>query len=168
MKKIKAVSFILFLLLIAAMIASCNKPEDLITITFETFEGSEVEPLKCNGKTVISMPAQPEKTGYEFGGWYTDPEFNNPFVYSTLLDNPVNEDITVYAKWIPIKFTVTFVAAAPPWFRERKSRLWIMENRPNLPFLSERDIPSQAGTSLLTILRKASLFRLCILPINMR
>lgn len=111
MKKIKAVSFILFLLLIAAMIASCNKPEDLITITFETFEGSEVEPLKCNGKTVISMPAQPEKTGYEFGGWYTDPEFNNPFVYSTLLDNPVNEDITVYAKWIPIKFTVTFVSS---------------------------------------------------------
>ena len=49
--------------------------------------------------TIDSLPTAPKKTGYNFGGWFrnqdgTGGEFNTSSV--------VSEDITVYAKWIPI------------------------------------------------------------------
>ena len=37
----------------------------------------------------------PEKTNYEFGGWYLDREFTQQYVYSEHLSN----SITLYAKW---------------------------------------------------------------------
>ncbi len=41
-----------------------------------------------------------EKDGYTFGGWYTDEACTagNEFDF----DSPVNADITIYAKWVPV------------------------------------------------------------------
>lgn len=40
-------------------------------------------------------PAAPHRTGYTFGGWYTDPECTEEFDFT----QPMNGSITVYAKW---------------------------------------------------------------------
>ena len=49
--------------------------------------------------TVGSLPAEPIKTGYLFGGWYTQPNGEGePFTASTV----VNSNRTVYAKWIKV------------------------------------------------------------------
>ena len=61
---------------------------------------------KMNGQTedvmqvvvkgsVIDRPDDPTRDGYAFGGWYKDNGFNTAFDFS----NPVNADITLYAKW---------------------------------------------------------------------
>jgi len=42
-------------------------------------------------------PADPTWDGYEFGGWYTDPDCTNEFVFG----GELSHDTTVYAKWTP-------------------------------------------------------------------
>ena len=45
------------------------------------------------------------KTGYTFDGWYTDFEFINKF---DSIAKGTTGNITLYAKWIPNKYTITF------------------------------------------------------------
>ena len=42
-------------------------------------------------------PPAPTWAGYEFGGWYTDPECTTPFTFG----GTISHDTTVYAKWTP-------------------------------------------------------------------
>ena len=51
-----------------------------------------------------SLPTS-TRPGYEFGGWYTDPECITPFNMNTHL----TEDVTLYARWIPADQTYTVV-----------------------------------------------------------
>jgi uncharacterized repeat protein (TIGR02543 family) len=55
--------------------------------------------------TIGSLPI-PEKTGYEFGGWFTEETFENE-INENLVYKFIN-NITIYAKWIPKEFVVTF------------------------------------------------------------
>ncbi|MBN1648332.1 MAG: chitobiase/beta-hexosaminidase C-terminal domain-containing protein [Spirochaetales bacterium] len=55
--------------------------------------------------TSTALPANPAKTGYLFGGWWTGPDGNGTeFTAST----GVTADITVYARWDSYSYTVTF------------------------------------------------------------
>ncbi|MBQ0064830.1 MAG: InlB B-repeat-containing protein, partial [Firmicutes bacterium] len=47
----------------------------------------------------------PTKTGYKFGGWYTDPAFTNKI---TSIKKGTFEDLTLYAMWIPNSYTITY------------------------------------------------------------
>ena len=51
-----------------------------------------------------SLPGS-TRPGYDFGGWYTDPDCTTPFDMNTHLTG----DITLYAKWIPADQTYTVV-----------------------------------------------------------
>ena len=54
---------------------------------------------------VETLPADPQKTGYNFGGWFTEPAGAGvAFTAST----PVTSDMTVYAKWDSYSYTVIF------------------------------------------------------------
>lgn len=53
----------------------------------------------------VGVPAEPTNDGYSFGGWYTDVNCTNENAYD--FNTPVNEDITLYAKWLA-KYTVSF------------------------------------------------------------
>ena len=46
------------------------------------------------------------RKAYKFGGWYSDKEFKTKFDFSTA----INQDVNLYAKWIPENRTVTFRA----------------------------------------------------------
>ncbi|MCF0259678.1 MAG: BspA family leucine-rich repeat surface protein, partial [Erysipelotrichaceae bacterium] len=74
-------------------------------LTFETNGGSRVpsETVK-KGETVLVCRWTPEKAGYEFTGWYLDPECTQKAAEQLVLDS----DRTVYAGWKAEKVTLDF------------------------------------------------------------
>ena len=72
------------------------------TISFDTDGGSNVSRQNIMYASLASEPTDPEKEEYTFAGWYIDDEFTEEFDF----DTPVTEDITLYAKWEPIKYTI--------------------------------------------------------------
>ena len=74
------------------------------TVTFDSLGGSSVNSETVAYKGSASVPKAPTKNGYTFGGWYIDEDCTVEFDFSTALV----EDITVYAKWNRIEYTVTF------------------------------------------------------------
>ena len=76
------------------------------TVTFVADIDGEAEPSTVTvkeGKTV-ERPANPEKTGFSFDGWYTDEELSEAYDFAT----PVTSDFTLYAKWNVRSFSVKF------------------------------------------------------------
>ncbi|MBU5354735.1 InlB B-repeat-containing protein [Paenibacillus barcinonensis] len=74
-------------------------------ITFDTDGGSIIAPQTAAYGDHLSRPADPERTGYTFAGWYTDATHAQPFDFATAT---VNADMTLYAKWNVAVRTVTF------------------------------------------------------------
>ncbi len=54
----------------------------------------------------FSQMVNVNREGMVFEGWYTDEQLTQAFDY----DTPVTQDITLYGKWAPITYTVTYVA----------------------------------------------------------
>jgi uncharacterized repeat protein (TIGR02543 family) len=66
-------------------------------VTFD--DGSIVDTQYVHaGDHVDHLPATPQKQGYIFDGWYTEPNGGGTRFTET---TPVTRDITVYAKWTP-------------------------------------------------------------------
>lgn len=102
----KKILLVLGLLFISIGLIACEKePEEVekVTITFNVDGGLPTLPPKEVNKGEIAVkPSDPEKADYEFLGWYL-----NEALYEFIL--PVNEDITLIAKWEAIEyFEVTF------------------------------------------------------------
>jgi uncharacterized repeat protein (TIGR02543 family) len=81
------------------------------TVTFNNNGGAtEANPatkqINAPDTTIDALPAQPEKTGYAFGGWNTSMTgaYGMPFTATTT----VTGDIIVYAQWQSYTYTVTF------------------------------------------------------------
>ena len=87
-------------------------PATEYTVTFDN-KGHGTKPADQTveaGKTAIE-PTALTAEGFDFGGWYTDENFEFKYIFTT----PVNSSITLYAKWTektvtpePTKYTVTF------------------------------------------------------------
>ncbi len=73
-------------------------------VTFDTGDGSIVDTqiLAYNG--TVTKPKNPTLSGYTFGGWYVDEDYTETFDFATT----VIEDITLYAKWNIMEFTISF------------------------------------------------------------
>ncbi|WP_051227032.1 InlB B-repeat-containing protein [Butyrivibrio sp. MC2013] len=54
----------------------------------------------------VDEPESPSLKGYVFEGWYTDPEYNTLFDFST----KINQNLSLYGKLRPIQFIVRFDA----------------------------------------------------------
>ena len=67
------------------------------TITFDTDGGSTVAAQTVAHGEKAVRPADPERNGFTFGGWYTDEDCTDGNEYD--FDTPVTENITLYAKW---------------------------------------------------------------------
>ena len=74
------------------------------TMTFNSNEGSSVTPLIQDYHSSVSVPPAPTRTGYTFGGWYSDDILTQAYTFSTM---PA-ENITLYAKWTINQYTITF------------------------------------------------------------
>ena len=77
-------------------------PTETVTITFNANgHGTAPEPITVNKGEIATAPTDPTDAENDFGGWYTEAGCTNKFDFT----KPVNESITLYAKWT--KKTVT-------------------------------------------------------------
>jgi len=74
-------------------------------VTFDAQNGSDPSIVEVRHGKNVDEPTQPERTGFVFNGWWTDPVGGVLWDFNTL----VRDDMTLYAQWIPL-FTVTFDA----------------------------------------------------------
>jgi uncharacterized repeat protein (TIGR02543 family) len=74
------------------------------TITFETNGGSAIQPQTVAKDDKAVQPAAPGKTGYVFSGWHSDSGLATAYNF----DIPVVADITLYAQWTAITYTVVY------------------------------------------------------------
>lgn len=70
-------------------------PLNPVTVSFETDNGSTVSSQVITSGTTVSSPETPVKEGYDFAGWYADPELTTSFDFDAM----IKDDVTVYAKW---------------------------------------------------------------------
>ena len=77
-------------------------------VTFESYGGTpkpNAQYLIDGTKIVVPIPMS--LFGHGFGGWYTDPSFSAGSEWN--FNTPVGAaDFTLYAKWVPDKYTVIF------------------------------------------------------------
>lgn len=101
----KKVLIVLWINLFSMVLLGCqfDQVTDGYAIYFDSNGGSYVSSIGIDEEITISMLEIPSKTGYEFDGWYYDNNtFDRPLVFSDILNMNLEENITVYAKWVEI------------------------------------------------------------------
>ncbi len=77
------------------------------TITFNTGDGSTIDPVSAVYNTTISEPKQPEYANHSFTGWFADADCTKPFDF----DASVTDNATVYAGWEVNSYSITIAQA---------------------------------------------------------
>ncbi|WP_025075892.1 InlB B-repeat-containing protein [Bacteroides faecichinchillae] len=96
--------------LLTIIVASCgsdddNKLPEQFTVTFDSQGGSNVSPQTVNDGAKIKEPTAPTKDKSIFVGWYKEPNYTNIWKFESDI---VVKDITLYAKWQQVDYTVIF------------------------------------------------------------
>ncbi|MBQ2471233.1 MAG: leucine-rich repeat protein, partial [Acholeplasmatales bacterium] len=76
-------------------------------ITFNSNEGTAVDPQTVNYNGFVTYPSNPTREGYQFQGWYSDTKMLVEYDFAT----PVTTSFTLYAKWTLVahdKYSVSF------------------------------------------------------------
>ena len=100
MKKSLLKFFLIAIMLIISfsVLSACNNVDFKIEFIVD---GEVYATVSTNGSETIKMPEDPEKKGYSFDGWFWDEGvWKKPFTVNSLLENPLSENMKVYAKWI--------------------------------------------------------------------
>ena len=79
--------------------------QNTCTVTFETNGGSSVASQTVVGGGKATKPATPTKAGYMFVGWYCNRALTVAYDFGTT----VQSDLTLYASWKQVAYTVSFV-----------------------------------------------------------
>ena len=88
-------------------LGKANGTPVVYTITFNSNDGTSVESQNVNAGEKLTEPTPaPTKEGFTFDGWYEDATLNTKFDFNT----QIVSEITLYAKWIENKYTLTFDA----------------------------------------------------------
>ena len=72
-------------------------PTGPFTVSFNTHGGSAVASQSVAKDGYATQPADPTRSGFTFGGWYTSNAYTNLFDFA---NTPITADITIHAKWI--------------------------------------------------------------------
>ena len=73
------------------------------TIQFQSNGGTQVDDITRPFGTRVFEPTSPTRAGYDFGGWYKDPQFTERYLFNTM----GAQNITLYALWVPSISMVT-------------------------------------------------------------
>lgn len=106
MKKLISMLFMAVLAVVA--MTGCDDEETVLqkyTVTFNSQGGSEVASQAVYAGEKIVKPANPTKEKEYFVDWYKEAECTNVWDFE---NETVSQDITLYAKWTSIAYTVTF------------------------------------------------------------
>jgi uncharacterized repeat protein (TIGR02543 family) len=111
------------------------------TVTFDAGGGAPATQTRTvvDGGIVgtLNMPSEPARNNYTFGGWYTERNGGGDKFY---VDTFITGNITIYAKWTVIQYTVTFDADGGSPAGEQKtvnSGAWV--GTPNMPAAPARN-----------------------------
>ena len=66
------------------------------TVAFDTNGGSAVAPVTVDAGSTVTKPADPMKSGHNFGGWYKDSALQTPWNFDA---DTVTAKTMLYAKW---------------------------------------------------------------------
>lgn len=84
-----------------------DESKQAYTLSFDTNGGNEeIRSQRYLEGSVIMQPTEPTRAGYAFDGWYADKDLTAVFDFDAGMPA---QDTTVYAKWAPKTYTVTFV-----------------------------------------------------------
>lgn len=84
------------------------------TIVFDSNGGTSVNDITQNYGTTVVAPAEPEKKGYRFDGWFSDAALNVPYAFTSM---PA-ESIQLYAAWQDITTPKMTDVADNAWYYE--------------------------------------------------
>lgn len=107
----KHITRIVIVLILSIFLVSCTSTTS-VTIHFDTNGGLEIPALSTRLNSSFSLPDNPTKDGFVFGGWYFDDETFNDAVSIESLKSLTTTNVTVYAKWnylVDTSFRVSFV-----------------------------------------------------------
>ena len=74
-------------------------------VIFDPKGGSDVDDQDVEDGGKVIKPADPQRNGYRFGGWYKDEDCTIPWDFD---NDTVTEDTTIYAKWARVIHKVIF------------------------------------------------------------
>lgn len=77
---------------------------NVYTVSYNTNGGSSVNSEAVLDGNLATQPTNPTKNGYTFEGWYTDEALTTAYNFAT----PVTSNITLYAKYTPASYTITY------------------------------------------------------------
>jgi uncharacterized repeat protein (TIGR02543 family) len=81
-----------------------------VSVKFVSNGGRPVPPNQAVGRgDTATRPDNQSRIGYIFDNWYSNEYFTEVYDF----DTPVTEDITLYAKWSPITYTVRYDKNSP-------------------------------------------------------
>ncbi len=82
------------------------KMSQLLDVSFEVNGGTSIPKQIIMENGVVTLPVEPTRSGYTFGGWYADASFTTPFDFNS----EIKENTTIYAKWnkLATSYTLSF------------------------------------------------------------
>ena len=90
---------LVFLLVLNSIVSLVSCAQNEVGVDF-IVDGELYASIIAIADEAISMPDDPAKGGYVFGGWYLDDgSWQEPFTADLLTDIGLTDKITVYAKW---------------------------------------------------------------------
>ena len=107
MKKGFLVAIILIAVLTCAFaLVACAEVSTTVTYMVD---GEVFKNIVVTGTGQSDPGFTPSKSGYTFGGWYTDTALHTPFDFEAYAANNERGDIVVYGKWEVNTYTATFM-----------------------------------------------------------
>lgn len=108
------------------------------TVAFNTNgHGDAISPASVAHGTKVSAPASPSEYGYNFEGWYTDAKCTagNKFNFDAdgRSTETITKDITLFAKWTPKSYKVTFKTDKATPYHEQNVAYKNFATKPSAP-----------------------------------
>lgn len=99
----KYLSVLIVILLFSVFTLSACKDAEITptyTISFESNGGSDVPDIMVGGNSRFTLPTKPTRAGYDFAGWFFDDNiFKVQLTEDYFVNNPITQNVKVYAKW---------------------------------------------------------------------
>ncbi len=92
----------LLLIALSLTLSACFTRSALIS--FESNGGTPVRDIMVPFGEIPNEPDEPTKEGYVFIGWFSDKDLTNKYTF----EDSVEDNMTLYAKWDPAKYTITW------------------------------------------------------------
>jgi len=73
-----------------------EKNDPQVMVSFNTMGGPEIDPVEVSVNYAVPKPADPVWTDHKFQGWFTSTDYETEWNF----DDPVTENMYLYAKWI--------------------------------------------------------------------